>query len=369
MSSSSRRRAYSGMGTRTLCMSRGACSTSSSTYPRGVSRSCRMHWSAVSHRSTRSKHTMVPGRAASIARQLSVSTALAARISSASSARMTRGGGTIARAWRSSRSWRSRSLNSSVGLSMTRTLGNRLQMARLSSVERWSATTMWSAKRLATDRNRSRIHASLRTGVTTTMRTGSDTVVRYDGMRVCDTGTGFAYSRREPRRVPGRRRRGVAPSQRHSRLPRRAGGALLDARRRPFSHEVARDWTRPLRLLWIDGDHVYESVKQDLALFRRHLAPGAIVARRLLQVDRLGAVPADGRTRLAIPLASAAPRRGRAPSHSGGAGGLGDERARLVAPQAVVTPAAAWPGRSRPLGRYSIATCAAQRAGSTGWRS
>src|SRR6266851_2071796 len=303
------------MGTRALCMSRGACSTSSSTYPRGVSRSCRMHWSGASYRSTRSKHTMVPGRAASIARQLSLSTALAARISSASSARMTRGGGTIARAFRSSRSWRSRSLNSSVGLSMTRTLGNRLQMARLSSVERWSATTMWSAKRLVTDRNRSRIHASLRTGVTTTMRTGSDTVVRYDGTRVCDTRTAFAYSCREPRRVPRRRRRGVAPSQRHSRLPRRAGGAISDARRglgaqrssydefqenvrragvvdavdcrRAFSYEVARDWTRPLRLLWIDGDHVYESVKQDLALFRRHLAPGAIVAMH----DVLGTWP------------------------------------------------------------------------------
>src|SRR3989441_2539155 len=124
---------------------------------------------------------MVPGRAASIMRQLGVSTAFAARISSASSARMTRGDGTRARAWRSSNSWRSRSLNSSVGLSMTRTLGYRLQMARLSSVERWSAMMMWSANLLVTVRNRSRIHASLRTGVTTTTRTGSDTVLRYDG--------------------------------------------------------------------------------------------------------------------------------------------------------------------------------------------
>src|SRR5712691_11767195 len=56
-------------------------------------------------------------------------------------------------------------------------------MARLSSLERWSATMMWSANRLVTERNRSRIHASLRTGVTTTTRTGSEegTVVRYDG--------------------------------------------------------------------------------------------------------------------------------------------------------------------------------------------
>src|SRR6266702_5120690 len=79
-------------------------------------------------------------------------------------------------------------------------------MARLSSLERWSATMMWSANRLVTERNRSRIHASLRTGVTTTTRTGSDTVLRYDGeleretaRGVCGTGTAFAYWCGEPR--------------------------------------------------------------------------------------------------------------------------------------------------------------------------
>src|SRR2546425_10633196 len=38
---------------------------------------------------------------------------------------------------------------------------------------------------------------------------------------------------------------------------------------------------------WIDGDHVYEAVKQDLALFRPYLAPGAIVAMH----DVLGTWP------------------------------------------------------------------------------
>src|SRR5437762_5743666 len=37
---------------------------------------------------------------------------------------------------------------------------------------------------------------------------------------------------------------------------RRAGVADVVDCRRAFSHEVARDWTRPIRLLWIDGDHV-----------------------------------------------------------------------------------------------------------------
>src|SRR5881409_1778577 len=86
---------------------------------------------------------------------------------------------------------------------------------------------------------------------------------------------------------------------------RRAGVADVVDCRRAFSHEVARDWTRPIRLLWIDGDHVYEAVKRDLALFRPHLAPGAIVAMH----DVLGTWPTAARV-----------RRGRA--------GLGRLRAR-----------------------------------------
>ena len=44
-----------------------------------------------------------------------------------------------------------------------------------------------------------------------------------------------------------------------------------------FSSELARTWERPIRLLWIDGDHTYEGAMADLELFRRHLVPGAIV--------------------------------------------------------------------------------------------
>src|SRR5437016_14570815 len=106
-------------------------------------------------------------------------------------------------------------------------------MARLSSLERWSATMMWSANRLVTERNRSRIHASLRTGVTTTTRTGSDTVLRYDGeleretaRGVCGTGTALAYWCGEPRRLSGGVRRGAAPGLRHARVPRPAAGQV-----------------------------------------------------------------------------------------------------------------------------------------------
>jgi hypothetical protein len=47
---------------------------------------------------------------------------------------------------------------------------------------------------------------------------------------------------------------------------------------RAFSRDLARGWHRPIRFLWIDGDHTYRGAKEDLELFRAHLADGAIVA-------------------------------------------------------------------------------------------
>lgn len=47
---------------------------------------------------------------------------------------------------------------------------------------------------------------------------------------------------------------------------------------RTFSRELAINWNRPIRLLWIDGDHTYPGAKQDLDLFAPHLAPGGVVA-------------------------------------------------------------------------------------------
>ena len=44
------------------------------------------------------------------------------------------------------------------------------------------------------------------------------------------------------------------------------------------SYELAPQWDRPLRLLWIDGDHRYASTKQDFDLFSPFLADGAILA-------------------------------------------------------------------------------------------
>jgi predicted O-methyltransferase YrrM len=47
---------------------------------------------------------------------------------------------------------------------------------------------------------------------------------------------------------------------------------------RKLSSELASEWTSPLRLLWIDGDHTYAGTRLDLECFLPYLADGAIVA-------------------------------------------------------------------------------------------
>lgn len=57
--------------------------------------------------------------------------------------------------------------------------------------------------------------------------------------------------------------------------------AGLDANvevQRAFSRDVAKTWGRPIRLLWIDGDHSYKGCKEDFDLFSPFLADGAVVA-------------------------------------------------------------------------------------------
>lgn len=47
---------------------------------------------------------------------------------------------------------------------------------------------------------------------------------------------------------------------------------------RAFSKDVAKGWTRKIRLLWIDGDHTYKGTKEDFDLFSPYLSKGAMVA-------------------------------------------------------------------------------------------
>jgi MMP 1-O-methyltransferase len=43
------------------------------------------------------------------------------------------------------------------------------------------------------------------------------------------------------------------------------------------SEELAKNWNSPIKVLWIDGDHTYKSVKSDFDNFVCHLVPGAVV--------------------------------------------------------------------------------------------
>jgi hypothetical protein len=45
-----------------------------------------------------------------------------------------------------------------------------------------------------------------------------------------------------------------------------------------FSYEVAKTWSLPIGLLFIDGSHEYKDVKRDLLAFEPWLALGAVVA-------------------------------------------------------------------------------------------
>jgi predicted O-methyltransferase YrrM len=47
---------------------------------------------------------------------------------------------------------------------------------------------------------------------------------------------------------------------------------------RARSADVAPGWTRPIRFLWIDGNHTYAGAKADFDGFLPHLIPGAVVA-------------------------------------------------------------------------------------------
>jgi predicted O-methyltransferase YrrM len=59
---------------------------------------------------------------------------------------------------------------------------------------------------------------------------------------------------------------------------REAGVADAVESRRNYSREIGAVWTRPIRFLWIDGDHTYAGAKGDVDMFRRFLVPGAVLA-------------------------------------------------------------------------------------------
>ena len=41
---------------------------------------------------------------------------------------------------------------------------------------------------------------------------------------------------------------------------------------------MAETWEKPIELLWIDGDHSFQSVKRDFEIFFPHVVEGGIIA-------------------------------------------------------------------------------------------
>jgi predicted O-methyltransferase YrrM len=76
-----------------------------------------------------------------------------------------------------------------------------------------------------------------------------------------------------------------------------------------YSHELAKTWTRPIRMLWIDGDHSLTGVRQDLDDFSPFLTDGAIVAMH----DVL--TTSDGVARVFVEDVLASPHYGLAGVH------------------------------------------------------
>ncbi len=57
-----------------------------------------------------------------------------------------------------------------------------------------------------------------------------------------------------------------------------AGVARVVESHRARSIDVAPVWTRPIRFLWIDGNHTWAGAKADFDGFMPHLVPGGVVA-------------------------------------------------------------------------------------------
>lgn len=59
---------------------------------------------------------------------------------------------------------------------------------------------------------------------------------------------------------------------------RGAGVSAMVEVHRAYSSDIASSWSRPIRFLWIDGDHSYQGAKSDFDGFSRHIVPEGIVA-------------------------------------------------------------------------------------------
>jgi MMP 1-O-methyltransferase len=49
-----------------------------------------------------------------------------------------------------------------------------------------------------------------------------------------------------------------------------------------YSTQISAGWDRPIRLLWIDGDHTFKGAKEDFDGFFPHVVANGVVALHML---------------------------------------------------------------------------------------
>lgn len=86
----------------------------------------------------------------------------------------------------------------------------------------------------------------------------------------------------DPHTAPSRTDPGIAPGSstfEEFRASVKAAGLTEHVEiHRAYSRDAAKEWNRPIRLLWIDGDHTFRGAKEDFDLFTPHLVKGGVVA-------------------------------------------------------------------------------------------
>ena len=65
-----------------------------------------------------------------------------------------------------------------------------------------------------------------------------------------------------------------------------------------YSYNVVKDWVLPLGYIFIDGDHVYDAVKQDFEDWFPHVMPGGYISIHDSAADRGGPHNWPGPTKL-----------------------------------------------------------------------
>lgn len=73
---------------------------------------------------------------------------------------------------------------------------------------------------------------------------------------------------------------------------------------RGYSHEAAREWSRSIDFLFIDGDHSYDGVRRDWDEWSPHVRGDGLIALHDARMEAVWTKPHDGPVRLVSEVTS-----------------------------------------------------------------